>query len=67
MSGVKAAIVFSCVELWFLHGLDMQYYTIQNDYLFDINLFLAVMTNIIIVVLLIGGQKNLNKGTLNND
>ena len=67
MLAKKLAILLSALELWFLHGLDMQFYTIQNVRLFDINLFLAVMTNIIIIVLLLIDEKrNINITKRNN-
>jgi len=32
------------LNVWSLHGLDMQFYTLQDPYLFDMNLYIAVMT-----------------------
>lgn len=42
---MRYALIFTLllVTMWSLHGLDMQFYTIQSAYWFDINLYLAVM------------------------
>ena len=51
----RLIIPLLAVNLWFLHGLDVQFYTIQNMWLFDINLYLSVMTTFICIVLLLIG------------
>lgn len=50
---IREGIIFTllAVTLWCLHGLDMQFYTIQSAYWFDINLFMAVMSIISIGVI----------------
>lgn len=37
---------FMFLNIWALHGLDMQFYTIQNTRMFDINLFIAVLSSL---------------------
>lgn len=44
------------MNLWFLHGMDMTFYVTQDARLFDVNLFLSVMTTLAMLLLL--GVKN---------
>lgn len=46
------AMIVLAMQLWFLHGLDVQFYTIQDARLFDINLFMAVMSVFILIAIL---------------
>lgn len=46
------AMIVLALQLWFLHGLDVQFYTIQDARLFDINLFMAVMSVFILIAIL---------------
>jgi len=39
-------MAFMFLNVWALHGLDMQFYTIQNARMFDINLFIAVLSSL---------------------
>jgi len=50
---VFISIILQVVMCWFLHGLDMQYYTIRDNRLFDINLYLSLIFIITSILLLL--------------
>lgn len=52
-TSLKIAVVLLALNLWFLHGLDVQYYTIQNDWLFDANLYSVVVVNIFLIIMVL--------------
>ena len=63
---IREAMIFTllALTLWCLHGLDMQFYTIENAYLFDVNLFIAVMSTISIGVLTMLDLKRFKNGKM---
>lgn len=66
---VKLTIVMLVFVIWFLHGLDIEYYTHVNEYneAFDNNLKLSVFSIIgIISLLLFGETENINTSIQNN-
>jgi uncharacterized membrane protein len=54
---MKYAVIPLALLLWFLHGLDVIFYTTQDARLFDINLYLSVITIIITMLLILSDKK----------